>query len=509
MSTFDEKVRDGLKRGFGGDDPGPAFDAKVIEKALEKNGGEHEISVDLEEVRRPSRWWIPVGAAAAALLAVVLWRGFPGWPESGTGGTNAGGGREGVELPVAKNAQAAEGDLVIEILEDESVRIGGKKVDLEGLDTALRERAPFEDGESVLIRADRRVRWRMVQWVMQACAKHRLWKLSFETKGEDGKSVVALPVPLPKDRGLQKIPDEVMEDPVRGSDRPMEMKPAVKLTVELKRKKREKITRIQLLDSVIGEGDDGFEHLDKRIGQIVASAGKLPVELNAWAWVPHADVVKAIDTLMKHGITNITFIGAPPTGRVPTFPREEVRPEPQRPRRVLIDVNAEGRASVDGEAMTASQLIEHLENVVTKGERAPNGESLVVALIRCEADVPWDRAQYYVKCCRDAGISKVQFATVKPKPPAPTSVTEYRALVLVRLERKGAVTSITIGDEEHGEWEVGLLELSARLAKKRKDGIPVKGRIVTDPTVPFGDVTAVQEVFRKAGVTDLQVTTPK
>ena len=106
---------------------------------------------------------------------------------------------------------------------------------------------------------------------------------------------------LPKDWGLAKTKIKLEEKP--------------KITVELKRKKTEKITRVKLLDQEIGSGNSGFTILDQRIKQIAKSNEELPGEINAWAWVPHADVVRVIDAFMKANVTDLTFVGAPPPGK--------------------------------------------------------------------------------------------------------------------------------------------------------------------------------------------------
>ena len=106
---------------------------------------------------------------------------------------------------------------------------------------------------------------------------------------------------LPKDRGLAKTKIKLEEKP--------------KITVELKRKKGEQHTRVKLLDSEIGMDESGFLLLDARITSIHNSNADLPGEINAWAEVPHADVVRAIDAFLRAGVEEITFYGAPPPGR--------------------------------------------------------------------------------------------------------------------------------------------------------------------------------------------------
>lgn len=111
---------------------------------------------------------------------------------------------------------------------------------------------------------------------------------------------------LPKDRGLAKTKIKLEEKP--------------KITVELKRTKEERITRVKLLDSEIGTGVDGFNTLDARIRAIAGSNEELPGEINAWAWVPHRDVIRAIDSFMKGDVTDLTFVGAPAPGKPQSGP---------------------------------------------------------------------------------------------------------------------------------------------------------------------------------------------
>jgi len=113
---------------------------------------------------------------------------------------------------------------------------------------------------------------------------------------------------LPKDRGLAKTKIKLEEK--------------AKITVELKRTRQEKVTRVKLLDSQIGVDEQGFQLLNQQIAQIHRSPGNedLPGEIHAWAWVPHAHVIKAIDAFMAAGILDITFIGAPPQGTAHSGP---------------------------------------------------------------------------------------------------------------------------------------------------------------------------------------------
>ncbi len=105
---------------------------------------------------------------------------------------------------------------------------------------------------------------------------------------------------LPKDRGLAKTMIKLEEKP--------------KIAVELKRKKDEKHTRVKCNDEELGRDEQGFARLDELVKRIHAGDKDLPGEINAWAEVPHRDVIRAIDSFMRAGIKDITFYGAPPPG---------------------------------------------------------------------------------------------------------------------------------------------------------------------------------------------------
>jgi len=73
---------------------------------------------------------------------------------------------------------------------DVRVRVGGRDLSPEGLRDLLYRRAELDRPEAggpsevpVLIRCDADVRWREVQWVMQACAKRpaRIYRIQFAT----------------------------------------------------------------------------------------------------------------------------------------------------------------------------------------------------------------------------------------------------------------------------------------------------------------------------------------
>jgi biopolymer transport protein ExbD len=111
---------------------------------------------------------------------------------------------------------------------------------------------------------------------------------------------------LPKDRGLAKTKIKLEEKP--------------KITVTLKRTREETQTRVVLLDRPIGVDEQGFQQLDQQIAQIAKNDKEIPGEINAWAEVPHQDVIRTIDAFMKAGVHDITFVGAPPKGHAQSGP---------------------------------------------------------------------------------------------------------------------------------------------------------------------------------------------
>jgi biopolymer transport protein ExbD len=93
--------------------------------------------------------------------------------------------------------------------------------------------------------------------------------------------------------------------------------PETKITVKLRWDEGTRATRVKLLDSEIGMDDPAFVVLDQRLAAIRGNPDnvEMPGELDAGAEVPHADVVRCVDSFMKAGITNLRFRGAPPPGR--------------------------------------------------------------------------------------------------------------------------------------------------------------------------------------------------
>jgi len=190
------------------------------------------------------------------------------------------------------------------IAADQTVYCGGGTVDLPELRKRLlahAERKRVTDhpmrpsAVPVLILASKDVRWRAVQFVMQCCAMpdvriNRIYLAMRDAKG----GLVTVPCFLPIDRGIGPRRDSIPT-----------------LTVELKRKSSEKVTRVKLLDQEIGSDDAGFRICGKRIRQIMQHNKELPGEINAWASVPYGHVMKTFEIFKAAGLKKVTFLGAP------------------------------------------------------------------------------------------------------------------------------------------------------------------------------------------------------
>lgn len=205
-------------------------------------------------------------------------------------------------LPVSTTAIEPSGRhraVEVGVEADGAIWIGGREVGLQLLKESLflhaevsrDEEQPSQPSNTpMLITADDRVRWRVVQYVMQAGADPavRMWKLNLAAKTPDGERVVD--IPLPMDLGL-------------ASEQPR------KLKIELKRVKGEPVTRVELDGVAIGPDD--FDSLAEFLAVKFENFPDAAAEIHAWAWVPLRHVVLALDKVRGVGIRTVTFIGAP------------------------------------------------------------------------------------------------------------------------------------------------------------------------------------------------------
>jgi biopolymer transport protein ExbD len=66
---------------------------------------------------------------------------------------------------------------------------------------------------------------------------------------------------------------------------------------------------------MLGAGEEGFALLAERVKELVNLDPANAVQINAWAWVPFADVVRVVDMVRATGGGEILFVGAPPPSK--------------------------------------------------------------------------------------------------------------------------------------------------------------------------------------------------
>lgn len=93
-----------------------------------------------------------------------------------------------IAVPTASSsieAKAALQEIVINILKDGTTIVNGKKFTRGELTDLLRKTAEIYPGQSVVVRADEKTYHEYVVGVLDACAKAKIWNISFATtKGE-------------------------------------------------------------------------------------------------------------------------------------------------------------------------------------------------------------------------------------------------------------------------------------------------------------------------------------
>jgi biopolymer transport protein ExbD len=294
METRDESLQKDLAEAAGQDLPGEEFDQRVLD-SIEGGGGEREIAV------RPRISWM-TAAAALLLIALGTWVVATGRLSRSEAPPAEVETAAGVDLPSAESTMPWPKPIRIAVSAEGKIRVGGKKAELAGLlghlvrlsrgshDLAHAQQPSMKD---VVILADKTVRWRMVQWVMQACADPdvRIWRIWWATEG--GR---AIPVFLPMDRGL--------------SDMPFESSP--KITIELKRKKGGDSTTVTLMGQDLGIILAAQKPGESRVRALLKADADMIGEVRGGEWVPFGDVVQAVDLFRRSGVREIQFVGAPP-----------------------------------------------------------------------------------------------------------------------------------------------------------------------------------------------------
>lgn len=92
-----------------------------------------------------------------------------------------------IAVPAASSsieAKAALQEVVINILKDGTTIVNGKRFSRSDLTRLLQKTAEIYPGQSVVVRADEKTYHEYVVGVLDACAKAKIWNISFATTKE-------------------------------------------------------------------------------------------------------------------------------------------------------------------------------------------------------------------------------------------------------------------------------------------------------------------------------------
>ncbi|MCU0728174.1 MAG: hypothetical protein MUE73_20695 [Planctomycetes bacterium] len=212
--------------------------------------------------------------------------------------------RERLSLPVSTTAEQAKEELAaaeVLIPGSDEVWCAGDRVSHEELKLRLSVLAGVrrDDGHSMapsltpaLLTVGAEVRWREVQWVMMACADPvvRMVRLHWAVTDRNGTEG-CVPCFIPLTKGLRGAPS---------------------LVIELERRSGETRTRVKLPGEDLGTDGESFALLADRVRGLLRGDPPPTVQINAWAWVPFAEVVRVVDMVRGAGGREILFTGAPP-----------------------------------------------------------------------------------------------------------------------------------------------------------------------------------------------------
>ncbi len=81
---------------------------------------------------------------------------------------------------------AAPEELVINISKEGAVTVNKRAMSLDGLQELLQKTAELYPGQQVILRADQRTYHESVVRVLDACARAKIWNISFATTKESG-----------------------------------------------------------------------------------------------------------------------------------------------------------------------------------------------------------------------------------------------------------------------------------------------------------------------------------
>jgi biopolymer transport protein ExbD len=105
----------------------------------------------------------------------------------------------------------------------------------------------------------------------------------------------------------------------------------------------ETATVLFLDGSELGRGEEGFAALAGKLRHTTLKAG----EIEAHPLVPHQEVIRAIDALMKVGIEKITFVGVPPPAKQEPRLALQVHLQSVKEHTVLVLHSGGGRTVLD------------------------------------------------------------------------------------------------------------------------------------------------------------------
>jgi len=74
-------------------------------------------------------------------------------------------------------------------------------------------------------------------------------------------------------------------------------------------------TRIRAIGMELGEGEEGFRAFEGLVRQLVRGTPVVSGEINTAPHVTHREVVRTMEIFSAAGVSDITFVGAPPPRR--------------------------------------------------------------------------------------------------------------------------------------------------------------------------------------------------
>ena len=92
-----------------------------------------------------------------------------------------------IKLPSASTAEEPDrlpGEIIVNLDKGGKVTVNGKALELKDLETRLAKVAKFYPDQSVIIRADKDVRYELLVGVIDTCRAANVWNFSFATRND-------------------------------------------------------------------------------------------------------------------------------------------------------------------------------------------------------------------------------------------------------------------------------------------------------------------------------------